>query len=251
MDLTTLTSIGQYIKTLELKTTWQVKQEKGDYTGHGGTLEEWLGDTRAPSSPSDRDYHTGDTKLQTIQMKVFHGKTLTPKEKEYLREKDPETYEKVRNLEREKAAYERALKRCRTKEEVQRLKLSHLGTSLSTVNAIKNNPNISKSKKLEILMVENGKISMVNRATREFVRLGKYKKLPSEQTQPEIFRPFPIKPVFPEGAHPLPPTPEDPTHRPSHEADQGKQQLPPSYAQGEKDPVSSADRQRKQLDCKA
>ena len=59
MDLTTLTSIGQYIKTLELKTTWQVKQEKGDYTGHGGTLEEWLGDTRAPSSPSDRDTTLG------------------------------------------------------------------------------------------------------------------------------------------------------------------------------------------------
>lgn len=251
MDLTTMTSIGQYIKTLELKTTWQVKQEKGDYTGHGGTLEQWLGDTKALSSPSDREYHTGDTKLQTIQMKVFNGKTLTPKEKEYLREKDPETYEKVRNLEREKAAYEKALKHCRTKEEVQRLKLSHLGASLSTVNAIKNNPNISKSKKLEILMMEHGKISMVERATREFVRFGKYKKLPSERTNPEMFRPFPIKPVFPEIEPPLSPAPADSTYQTHHVDDQGKEQLSPSYAQGEREPASPADRQRKQLDCKA
>ena len=53
-------------------------------------------------------------------MKVCNGRALTQKEKDYLKEHDPETYEKARSLERQKNAYESALKRCRTKEEVQR-----------------------------------------------------------------------------------------------------------------------------------
>ena len=49
-------------------------------------------------------------------MKVCNGRALTQKEKDYLKEHDPETYEKARSLERQKNAYESALKRCRTKE---------------------------------------------------------------------------------------------------------------------------------------
>lgn len=180
MDFTMLTSVGQYIKTLKLQTTWQLKQEKGDYTGHRASLEQWLGESVGTGASSWEERHTGDSKLQSIQMKVFHGRTLTLKEKEYLRAKDPETYEKAKQLEREKKAYEDALKRCRTKEEVQRLKLSRVGASLSAVNAIKNNPHISKSDKLALMMMENGKVAAAERATREFVRGGDYQRLPSE-----------------------------------------------------------------------
>ena len=114
-------------------------------------------------------------------MKVCNGRALTQKEKDYLKEHDPETYEKARSLERQKNAYESALKRCRTKEEVQRLKLAHLGASLPVVNTVKHNPNISKAKKLEILMTENGKVANIEKATREFVRRGEYERLPDEQ----------------------------------------------------------------------
>ena len=80
-----------------------------------------------------------------------------------------------------KRAYEEALKRCRTKEEVQRLKLAHLGASLSVVNAVKNDPHITKAKKLEILMLENGKMANLEKATQKFMESSAYKKLPGER----------------------------------------------------------------------
>lgn len=179
MNLTSLTSLNQYVKTLKLQTVWNLKQEQGAYGAQGKRLEDWL-QTPTASAPGRASGEQEDTKLTTIQMKVYNGKTLTQKELDYLREKDPETYQKARAMERSKRAYEEALRRCRTKEEVERLRLSHLSASLSTVNAVKNNPHIPKARKLEILMMENGKLQAQERLTRAFMQTREYARLPSE-----------------------------------------------------------------------
>ena len=77
----------------------------------------------------------------------------------YLEEHDPQLYKKAKEIEMERQAYEQELKRCKTKEDVQRLKMSHAASALSTVNEVKNNPNIPGGKKLELIVQEHCKFS--------------------------------------------------------------------------------------------
>lgn len=62
-------------------------------------------------------------------------------------------------------AYEQELKKCRTKEDVQRLKLSRIGSSLATVKSIENNPHITQEKKLQMISLENAKCEKLERNT--------------------------------------------------------------------------------------
>ncbi len=70
--------------------------------------------------------------------------------------------------------------RCKTKEEVQRVRTNHAAASLSAVNNIKNNPNIPEGKKLELIWQEHMKNQALEEVTKEFVESGKYAKLPTE-----------------------------------------------------------------------
>ena len=83
-------------------------------------------------------------------------------------------------MESEQKNYEQELKRCKTKEEVQRVRMAHAATSLSNVNEIKNNPNIPESKKLELVWNEHRKNMALQQSTQDFIESGKYAKLPTE-----------------------------------------------------------------------
>ena len=104
---------------------------------------------------------------------------------EYLQKNDPQLYQKVKSIEAEQKNYENELKRCKTKEEVQRVRTNHAAASLSTVNNIKNNPNIPEGKKLELIWQEHMKNQALEEVTKEFVESGKYAKLPTEAEKAE------------------------------------------------------------------
>ena len=72
-------------------------------------------------------------------------------EKEYLKTKNPVLYARLAAADLEKKVYERELKRCRTKEEVQRLKLSHTASSLSAVNAGQHSAGVSSEQKMALV----------------------------------------------------------------------------------------------------
>jgi len=61
-------------------------------------------------------------KLERIKRKLLAGVRLTAEEKAFLREHAPNLYEEAMAMERERAAYEERLKKCRTKEEAERIK---------------------------------------------------------------------------------------------------------------------------------
>ena len=61
-------------------------------------------------------------KLARIRQKLMAGGRLTAEEKAFLRRYAPKLYEQAMAMERERAAYEERLKRCRTKEEAERVK---------------------------------------------------------------------------------------------------------------------------------
>lgn len=65
-------------------------------------------------------------KLGKIRAKLKAGAKLTAEEKNFLRKHDPQLYLKVIALEQEQAAYEERLKKCRTRDDAERIKTQKL-----------------------------------------------------------------------------------------------------------------------------
>lgn len=184
MPVSMMGTIGAYAKSQKLQMQWEMKKQSGNVTDHKKSMDEWLESSRADTKDTADAPRMGggsDNRLRTIQAKVDGGKKLTAEERAYLKEKDPETYSELEANEQEQRAYERRLKRCKTKEEVQRLKITNLGSSLARVNSVKNDPAISAEKKLKIIMHEKRRCDRMEESTREFVRRGEYEKLPTDR----------------------------------------------------------------------
>lgn len=190
MDFSTITSVNSYLKTTKLKTQVKLREESGDMTSHKKSLDEWISSQTSSSSSAaaEASASSGDTQMQTIQTKLSGGKKLTAEEKAYLKEKDPVAYQKALSSEQEQKRYEQELKQCRTKEDVQRLRLSHLSSSLSQVNSIQHNPHISPEKKLQFVAIEQGKQAAMEKLTQKFVRQSQYQNLPTDAERAEAER---------------------------------------------------------------
>lgn len=180
MNFFAVQSLNNYTKSLDMQMKWQKKKSSSDFTADGTTtMSDWVKKQAEEIREAQKD---GSAKLSSqIRLKLNSGQKLTTEEMEYLKQNDPQTYQHVKNMEAEQASYERELKRCKTKDEVQRIKMVHTAASLSTVNEIKNNPNIPESKKLELIWKEHQKNKALEEVTREFVESGKYAQLPTEE----------------------------------------------------------------------
>ncbi len=177
MDFSSIGSINSYTKTLKMQTQWNLKKKSGDVTSHTSPMDEWL---KGPAASTQEEESGKDEKLSSILQKAYTGKKLTADERQYLQAKDPLSYQKIQANEQEQKAYEQELKKCRTKEDVQRLKLSRIGSSLATVKSIENNPHITQEKKLQMISLENAKCEKLERSTQAFVKSGRYTQLPTE-----------------------------------------------------------------------
>lgn len=179
MNFFTVQSLNSYTKNMEMQMKWQKKKASGDFTADGTTT---IADSVKQQAEEIRKANKdGTTKMTAqIELKLNSGQKLTAEELAYLRDHDPQAYQRVKATEMEQKHYEQELKRCKTKEEVQRVKMAHAATSLNMVNEIKNNPNIPESKKLELIWNEHRKNKALEESTQEFVESGKYAKLPTE-----------------------------------------------------------------------
>lgn len=186
MNVMMIGSLHSYTKSMSMQMKWQQKKASGDY-GAGKTKYAVSGNSwmKEQTEGTDHPARTSDSakELGKIRTKLNTGKRLTSDEMAYLAEHDPELYKKAKTIEMERQAYEQELKRCKTKEDVQRLKMSRAASALSTVNEVKNDPNIPSGKKLGLIVQEHCKFSAIESATQDFIDSGRYSKLPSEQEQ--------------------------------------------------------------------
>ena len=183
MDFAMIGSLGQYMKNQRLQMTWEIKKSSGNISSHTNSLSDLLKKTPEAAmiqQQVDAERERTDTKLKDIKDKVLNGQKLTPEERRYLQEKDPMTYQKLRSVEADQKSYERELRRCKTKEEVQRLKTARVGAALAAVKSVSNNPHITDAKKLELCQIEKLRCDKLESSTRAFVRKGEYAKLPTE-----------------------------------------------------------------------
>lgn len=183
MNFSVMGSLNTQVKTMEMKTRWYLKKESKDYTAKCKSIDEWISSTQASMQEKMFGSDYEEEKLNKIRMKLDMGEELTPREKAYLKEKDPERYKELIKEEAEQKAYEEKLKKCKTKEEVDSLQFNRISSTLSKVNAVKNNPNIPLSAKLDIIMKEKRKLDAAMESTRKFIASGKYDKLPSEKEE--------------------------------------------------------------------
>lgn len=181
MNFSTIGNMNTQLKTMEMKNLWNLKQQNKDYTSKGKTVDEWLqsAETEAIQEMVDR----GDEKLRSICTKMEFGSDLTPEEREYLKAKAPEKYRELVAEEAEQKAYEEALRRCKTQEEVDRLQMGRIHKAVTKLKSVENNPNIPLHKKLEIAMKENRTLKDAMESTIRFIESGAYEKLPSEKDE--------------------------------------------------------------------
>ncbi len=173
-------SLNAYTRNMEMQMKWQKKQDTSDFTADG-SMKLDLDPTRRQAEQIKQSRADGsDSLARQIDLKLNSGQKLTAEEMEYLRKNDPQAYQKVKSIETEQKNYEKELKKCKTKEEVERVKMAHTATSLSAVNSIMNNPVIPEEKKFELVMQEHRKNQAMQTTTQEFVESGQYAKLPTE-----------------------------------------------------------------------
>lgn len=182
-------NVRDYARMMEMKNKWTQKQqaarstEKWNLHPETKAEEERLIETMTASVRFQEEAENGD-KMQEIRHKMLLGSPLTKEEREYLKENSPETYEEYVQAEeerkREEKAYREALRRCRTQEEVERLRSSAVSRCLVRAKAIEATPNIPPERKAQKLAEEGRKAADVDRSTKEFIRKGEYRRLPTE-----------------------------------------------------------------------
>ena len=173
MNFYMMQSLGTYTKNMAMQMKWQQKKANNDFTADGSTK---LSDPTARQAEEIRLAQAdGSSKLSSqIRTKLASGKKLTREEMEYLQKNDPQTYQKAKAIEEEQKSYEEELKKCKTKEDVQRVRMNRTAASLSVVNSVKSNPAIPESAKLGILWQELQKNMALEETISEFVKSGRY-----------------------------------------------------------------------------
>lgn len=180
MNFFTVQSLNAYTRNMEMQMKWQKKQDNSDFTADGNMKLD-NDPTRRQAEEIRQSRADGSDQLaKQIDLKLNSGQKLTAEEMDYLRKHDPQAYQRVKSIESEQKNYENELKKCKTKEEVERVKMAHTATSLSAVNSIMNNPVIPEEKKFELVMQEHRKNQALQVSTQEFVESGEYAKLPTE-----------------------------------------------------------------------
>ena len=180
MDFTTINSLNSYISGLKMQGLSHLRQQNG--ASHQDEI-----------TVDGVTFHRRDETLASIP-KLDAGGSLTEEERAYLRQHDPQAYQELLQEEQEQAAYERALRSCKTKEEADRLQMNRIGQSLSRIQTVEHDPAIPLHAKLKVAMREKRLVDAAADSMREFVASGDYDRLPSEWEEAKKKPDTPVQP---------------------------------------------------------
>lgn len=181
MNFMSINSVNSYVKGQDMENRWRMRKNSGNYKADGSkTVSEWAEEQKKKADEnSDSRKKSDDRTLKAINSKLSMGSKLTPAEKNYLRAKDQAAYQRVLSIEAEQRDYEARLRRCKTKDEVNSVKMAYTAHALSTVNSVKNNPHISGDSKGELISTQQQKSAAVERVHNDFIKCGAYSSLPT------------------------------------------------------------------------
>ena len=230
MDFTTINSLNSYISGLKMQGMWHLRQQNG--ASHQDEI-----------TVDGVTFHRRDETLASIRAKLDAGGSLTEEERAYLRQHDPQAYQELLQEEQEQAAYERALRSCKTREEADRLQMNRIGQSLSRIQTVEHDPAIPLHAKLKVAMREKRLVDAAADSMREFVASGDYDRLPSEWEEAKKKPDTPVQPPE-ESRDPQPEEIPEQSGKPEQpkQPEQGTEDAAGSPAQGkaEREQVHSA-----------
>ena len=115
-----------------------------------------------------------------LYSKIQSGQKLSPAEEDKLKAQDMKAYLDYKADQAEQEVYEERLKRCRTKDEAQRLQTAKMQGNLSKIKNIENDPYISDAEKLKMARIIQGDTTANAKIYQEFTQSEEYEKMPTE-----------------------------------------------------------------------
>ena len=166
-------------KMMTMQNKWEQKKTTGNV----------LKKEKKELTPEERQLQTYREQLEetkkgneysALYSKIQSGQKLSPAEEDKLKEKDMKSYLEYKANQAEQEAYEERLKRCRTKDEAQRLQTAKMQGNLSKMKNIENDPYISDAEKLKMARIIQGDTTATAKIYEEFTQSEEYEKMPTE-----------------------------------------------------------------------
>lgn len=127
-----------------------------------------------------------DTRLQEIHDKLAYGASLNDDELEYLKDKDPQLYTKLKAEQVQNEAFAKKLSQAKSKDEAKQIMIERENSALMKVKSVENDPYISIADKLTIYQESNRSVNQGQEIFRRFVASGAYDRLPTEEEKLEV-----------------------------------------------------------------
>ena len=181
-------TITSAVQLQMLNNKWMQKKESGNVLSKQELNERstWTSEQFMIADFQDQLENNREVeKKQKIDNKIISGGTLSPEEISYLEKNDPAALKKYRETKEEKESYKEKLKQCKTKEDVDRVKLQKLGELESSLSSIVNDPAIPKSAKLAKAQEILAKTNNIEAAHLEFVKSLEYQSMPTDEEKKE------------------------------------------------------------------
>lgn len=118
---------------------------------------------------------------QELQAKLDSGQELTPEEEQYLEKVNPNALKEHEKLKEEVAAYRKQLQNCRTKKDVEKLKLYKMGQFMSEAKTISNDPLIPKAKKKAMLEQILKRTYAIEKEHNDYTKTPEYQAKPDKE----------------------------------------------------------------------
>ncbi len=180
-----MTSLNHIRKNGNLERKWEERKQKG-YSTEGLTERQKDNVAFIKSYKEQQEMHPEDKEMQKITNKIYAGSKLTEQEMQYLQKKNPVLYQKMRAMEAEAKQYEEEIKNCKTKDEVQRIRMNKINSSVANIRSVESNPNISDADKLAFAQAEQVKMREIEKITLKFIESGEYSSLPTDAEKLQI-----------------------------------------------------------------
>ena len=173
-------TIKRSVRMAALDQKWQ--QKKNSFGQDKKKLAEMTAEERQLQNFREQaEQMRKSQKHANIDAKLAAGEELTPEEIEYLRQNNPQALKDYEDTQKERESYKRALRNCRTKEEVERLKYTKMGQFMAEAKKISSNACIPKGKKVALLKRILQQATAVEDEHKEFLKTSRYVSLPTEE----------------------------------------------------------------------
>ena len=169
-------TVRNTVSLASLDSKWQQKKQQNPVR----KTEEMTAEQRELQRFQEQLKEMRENRSPDINAKLMAGGKLTQEEIEYLRKNDPQKLKEYEEIQQERASYKKQLKNCKSKEEVERLKMTRMGRYMSQAKSIASDSTIPKGEKYKMMVKLLSEANGVAKEHIKFTKSLRYAQLPDE-----------------------------------------------------------------------